>query len=143
MAGLSVGQRMLCSRLFSQLFDWAKDLINKGLAYVDLTIFGRNIRTKRDTYTTRHNQPFRTIYRRKPYAFSKKEGKHPEGAHVLRAKIDMASPNMLLRDPLCIEFFTKPIIERETIGVFIPCMIGLMESQIILNNISLFVFFGI
>jgi glutaminyl-tRNA synthetase len=36
------------------------------------------------------------------------EGKHPEGAHVLRAKVDMSSPNMLLRDPVIYRVLKKP-----------------------------------
>ena len=42
---------------------------------------------------------------------------------VLRAKIDMASPNMNMRDPICIVSCTKRITKQAMIGVFIPCTI--------------------
>jgi glutamyl/glutaminyl-tRNA synthetase len=55
-----------------------------------------------------------------------KNGDYPEGSHVLRAKIDMSSANMLMRDPLMYRVYTVIIIERETTGRFILCMISLM-----------------
>ena len=63
-----------------------------------------------------------------------REGKHIEGSHVLRAKIKMDSQNMLMRDPVCIEYCLKTTTEQVANGVFTQCMIGLTENQIILNK---------
>jgi glutamyl/glutaminyl-tRNA synthetase len=63
-----------------------------------------------------------------------KNGDYPEGSHVLRAKIDMSSANMLMRDPLMYRVLHVIIIERETTGRFILCMISLMVRVIILNK---------
>jgi glutamyl/glutaminyl-tRNA synthetase len=54
-----------------------------------------------------------------------------EGSHVLRAKIDMTSTNMLMRDPLMYRVYTVITTELETIGKSIPCMILHMESDYI------------
>ena len=72
-----------------------------------------------------------------------KNGKYKEGEHVLRAKIDMSSPNMLMRDPSCTEFFIKNILELKIIGAYTLFMIGPTDNQIILKNITLTLFFRI
>jgi glutaminyl-tRNA synthetase len=89
------------SDYFEQLYAWAEELIEKGLAYVDSQTTDQ-IRESRGTLTAPgRNSPFRDrsvaenldLFRRM------RAGEFPDGAHVLRAKIDMASPNMNLRDP--------------------------------------------
>ena len=90
------------SDYFTQLFDWAKELIKKGLAYVD-SQSSEEISNQKGTPTQAGTpSPFRnrSIEENLMLFQEMKEAKHPEGAHVLRAKIDMASPNMLLRDPV-------------------------------------------
>jgi glutaminyl-tRNA synthetase len=90
------------SDYFQQLYDWAEKLINEGKAYVcDLT--GDAVREHRGTLTSPgKNSPYRDrtpaenldLFRRM------KAGEFADGSRTLRAKIDMASPNMNLRDPV-------------------------------------------
>tara|TARA_B100000780_G_scaffold55723_1_gene35107 strand:- start:1783 stop:3453 length:1671 start_codon:yes stop_codon:yes gene_type:complete len=90
------------SDYFDQLYTWAQDLISQGKAYVD-TQNSEQIAEQKGTPTTPGtNSPFRKreITLNKQLFAEMKAGKFKEGEHVLRAKIDMASPNMLLRDPV-------------------------------------------
>jgi len=89
------------SDYFQKLYDYAEALIQAGLAYVDSQT-PEQIRENRGTLTQPgKNSPYRDrsveenldLFRRM------KAGEFPEGSHVLRAKIDMASPNMNMRDP--------------------------------------------
>ncbi|WP_024506933.1 glutamine--tRNA ligase/YqeY domain fusion protein [Bradyrhizobium sp. ARR65] len=90
------------SDYFDRLYEWAEGLIRAGLAYVD-DQSQEEIRANRGTLTEPgKNSPFRDrsveenldLFRRM------KAGEFPNGARVLRAKIDMASPNINLRDPV-------------------------------------------
>lgn len=89
------------SDYFDQLYAWAEDLIRAGKAYVDSQSAEEMKANRGDFGTPGTNSPFRDrpvdenldLFRRM------KAGKFPEGAHILRAKIDMASPNMNMRDP--------------------------------------------
>jgi glutaminyl-tRNA synthetase len=90
------------SDYFEQLYEWAELLIRKGLAYVD-DQSQEEIRLSRGTLTEPgRNSPFRDrsveenldLFRRM------RAGEFPNGARVLRAKIDMASGNINLRDPV-------------------------------------------
>ncbi|XAL99941.1 glutamine--tRNA ligase/YqeY domain fusion protein [Phycisphaeraceae bacterium D3-23] len=89
------------SDYFDTLYAWARVLIERGLAYVDDQSI-EEMRANRGTVTAPGKaSPFRD---RSPAEsldlFERmKQGEFPSGAKVLRAKIDMASPNMLLRDP--------------------------------------------
>ena len=90
------------SDYFEQFYEWAVELVKKGLAYVD-SQSSEEIRANRGTVTEPGvNSP----YRSRPVEESlrlldeMRRGEHPDGSHVLRAKIDMADDNMLLRDPL-------------------------------------------
>jgi glutaminyl-tRNA synthetase len=90
------------SDYFGQLYQWALELIKKGKAYVD-SLSAEEIRAYRGTLT----EPGReSPYRNRPVAenldlFQRMQaGEFPEGAHVLRAKIDMASGNINMRDPV-------------------------------------------
>ncbi|MGI6172914.1 MAG: glutamine--tRNA ligase/YqeY domain fusion protein [Christensenellales bacterium] len=89
------------SDFFGRLYEIACDLIKKGVAYVDDQT-AEEMRANRGTLTSPgKNSPYRDrsveenldLFRRM------KEGEFPDGARVLRAKIDMASPNVLMRDP--------------------------------------------
>lgn len=90
------------SDYFDQLYAFAIQLIKQGDAYVcDLT--AEEIATQKGTPTEAgSNSPFRNRSTEENLQLftEMKEGKHPEGSKTLRAKIDMASPNMLMRDPL-------------------------------------------
>ena len=90
------------SDYFPELLDYAFQLIDKGLAYVD-SQDAEQIRASRGTLTEAgQNSP----YRERPIEENRRifqemvDGKHADGAHVLRAKIDMASPNINMRDPV-------------------------------------------
>ena len=89
------------SDFFGRLYEIAQDLIRKGVAYVD-DQSAEEMRKNRGTLTAPGvNSPYRDrsveenldLFRRM------KEGEFPDGSRVLRAKIDMASPNVLMRDP--------------------------------------------
>jgi len=90
------------SDYFQQLYDWAEQMIREGKAYVDDQT-AEEISAGRKTITEPGvNSPYRErsveenldLFRRM------KNGEFPEGSRVLRAKGNMASPNMLMRDPI-------------------------------------------
>ena len=90
------------SDYFEQLYEWAIDLIKAGKAYVD-SLSADEIREYRGTLTEPGKE---SPYRNRPVAenldlFQRmRAGEFNDGEHVLRAKIDMASPNINLRDPV-------------------------------------------
>jgi glutaminyl-tRNA synthetase len=95
-------QLFFASDYFEQLYEHAQNLIRKGAAYVD-SLTADEMRSYRGTLTEPgKNSPYRDraveenldLFRRM------RAGDFPDGAHVLRAKIDMASPNINLRDPV-------------------------------------------
>ena len=90
------------SDYFEQLFDWAVNLISQGKAYVDSQTSEQIAKQKGTPTKPGINSPFRerTIDQNKELFIQMKEGKFKEGEHVLRAKIDMSSANMLMRDPV-------------------------------------------
>ena len=97
------------SDYFDQLYDWAQELIFRGLAYVD-SQDSETIASQKGTPTSAGiNSPFRDrpIQENKQLFAEMKAGKHKEGTHVLRAKIDMSAPNMLLRDPVMYRILFK------------------------------------
>ena len=97
------------SDYFDQLYDWAQELILRGLAYVD-SQDSETIASQKGTPTSAGiNSPFRDrpIEENQQLFAEMKAGKHKEGTHVLRAKIDMSAPNMLLRDPVMYRILFK------------------------------------
>ena len=89
------------SDYFDQLYDFAVALIQKGLAYVD-SLQADDIRRYRGTLTEPGQEsPYRgrSVEDNLALFEQMKNGEFEDGAHVLRAKIDMASPNLNLRDP--------------------------------------------
>lgn len=87
---------------FEELYQFAEQLVQKGLAYVDSQSL-EEIRANRGTV----NQPgqdspdrSRSVEENLDLFRRMRAGEFPDGAHVLRAKIDMTHPNMLMRDPL-------------------------------------------
>jgi len=90
------------SDYFPQLYDWAVQLIQAGKAYVD-DLSADEIRQHRGTLTEPGNDSphrTRTVEENLDLFARMKQGEFPDGARVLRAKIDMASPNLNLRDPV-------------------------------------------
>ncbi|MBM9520005.1 glutamine--tRNA ligase/YqeY domain fusion protein [Desulforhopalus vacuolatus] len=90
------------SDYFHQLYDMALELIKKGKAYV-CELDAEKMREYRGTLTTPgKNSPWRdrSVEENLELFARMKEGEFAEGSHVLRAKIDMASPNFNLRDPV-------------------------------------------
>ena len=90
------------SDYFSMMYDYAVELIEKGLAYVDEQT-PEEIRQTRGTLTEPGTEsPYRdrNIDENLQLFKEMKRGEHAEGSKVLRAKIDMASPNMNMRDPV-------------------------------------------
>jgi glutaminyl-tRNA synthetase len=97
------------SDYFQQLYDWAIELIKQGKAYVDSQT-SEEMATQKGTPTEAgSNSPYRDRSIEENLALFRemKEGKHPEGTHVLRARIDMAAPNMLMRDPIMYRILHK------------------------------------
>ena len=97
------------SDYFDQLYSWALLLIEKNLAYVDSQSSEEIAQQKGTPTQAGTHSPFRnrSIAENKQLFEEMKAGQHPEGAHVLRAKIDMASSNMLLRDPVMYRIMYK------------------------------------
>ena len=90
------------SSYFEQLYEWAVYLINAGKAYVD-DLTADEIREHRGTLTEPgKNSPWRDrpIEESLDLFDRMRKGEFPDGARVLRARIDMAAPNMNLRDPV-------------------------------------------
>ncbi len=100
--GFDWGEReFYASDYFERLYDCAVSLIRRGLAYVD-SLSADEIREYRGTLTEKgRNSPYRdrTVEENLDLFERMRNGEFPDGAHVLRAKIDMASPNMNMRDP--------------------------------------------
>ncbi|MAX25200.1 MAG: glutamine--tRNA ligase [Phycisphaeraceae bacterium] len=92
---------LYASDYFQQLYDWAIELIKAGLAYVDDQTADQ-MRENRGTLTEPgKNSPFRdrSVEENLDLFTRMKDGEFDEGSRVLRAKIDMASPNIVMRDP--------------------------------------------
>ena len=100
--GFSWGDReYYASDYFEQLYDFAVELIEKGLAYVD-DLSADEIRAYRGTLTEPGKESphrNRSVEENLELFRHMRAGEFPDGAKVLRAKIDMASPNINLRDP--------------------------------------------
>jgi glutaminyl-tRNA synthetase len=90
------------SDYFDELYDWAVKLINNGKAYVD-DLTAEEIRKYRGTLTEPgKDSPYRnrTPAENLDLFERMRKGEFPDGSRVLRAKIDMASPNLNMRDPV-------------------------------------------
>jgi glutaminyl-tRNA synthetase len=99
--GFAWNAELYASDYFEQLYQFAVDLIRKGLAYVD-SLTADEIRAYRGTLTEPgRNSPHRdrSVAENLDLFARMRAGEFPDGAHVLRAKIDMASPNLNMRDP--------------------------------------------
>ena len=90
------------SDYFDQLYEWAEELIRRGLAYVDDQT-QEEMRANRGTVETPGtDSPWRnrSVEENLRIFREMKDGKYADGEKVLRAKIDMAHPNMMFRDPI-------------------------------------------
>jgi len=107
--GYQWANELYSSDYFQQLYDWAILLIKDGKAYVD-SQSSEEMRVQKGTPTEAGtNSPFRSrsVEENLELFRGMKEGRFKEGQHTLRAKIDMASPNMLMRDPLMYRIMYK------------------------------------
>ena len=107
--GYSWAEERYASDYFQQLYDWAEQLIEKGKAYVDSQTSEEMAAQKGTPTEPGVESPYRNrsveenldLFRRM------KAGEFKEGTHILRAKIDMKSPNMLMRDPIMYRILHK------------------------------------
>ncbi|MEI6317316.1 MAG: glutamine--tRNA ligase/YqeY domain fusion protein [Pseudomonadota bacterium] len=101
--GFDWGEHLhFASDYFQQLYDYAELLVTRGDAYVD-SLSADDIRAYRGTLTEPgRDSPYRTRSPEENLDLLRrmKAGEFPDGAHVLRLKLDMRSPNINLRDPL-------------------------------------------
>lgn len=100
--GFEWANELYASDYFDQLYFLATQLIEKGLAYIDDSK-SEEIAFQKGTPTqpgVRNQYSERTIEENKQLFIEMKDGKYADGTKVVRVKIDMASPNMLLRDPI-------------------------------------------
>jgi glutaminyl-tRNA synthetase len=96
------GEVRWASDYFQQLYDYAEELIRQGKAYVD-DLTPEEMREYRGTLTEKgRNSPFRdrTVEENLDLFRRMRAGEFPDGAKTLRVRIDMASPNINLRDPV-------------------------------------------
>jgi glutaminyl-tRNA synthetase len=100
--GFEWAEELYASDYFERIYDFAVLLVKKGSAYVD-SQNEEEIREGRGTVTTPGTpSPYRerSVEENLDLLARMRAGEFPDGAHVLRAKIDMAHPNMVMRDPL-------------------------------------------
>ena len=90
------------SDYFPQLFEYALELIKKGLAYVDDSSSEQIAEMKGSPTEPGRDSPYRdrSVEENLDLFTRMKAGEFPDGSRTLRAKIDMAHPNMLMRDPV-------------------------------------------
>lgn len=100
--GFQWDKERYASDYFDQLYEWAEELINKGLAYVDDQGQEEISKGRGTVETPGTASPFRerSVEENLQLFRDMKAGKYADGEKVLRAKIDMASPNMMFRDPI-------------------------------------------
>jgi len=108
--GFQWAEERYASDYFDQLYAWCQELVQRGLAYVDDQT-QEEIRANRGTVTTPGtDSPWRnrTPEENLDLLERMKEGEFPDGSKVVRAKIDMAHPNMLFRDPILYRILHVP-----------------------------------
>src|ERR1700754_1677113 len=93
---------LYASDYFEQLYQFAEELIRKGLAYVDDSTSEQIAQMKGTPTTPGQDSPYRSRSADENLQLFRdmRAGKFKDGEKVLRAKVDMSSPNMLLRDPI-------------------------------------------
>lgn len=100
--GFTWKNELYASDYFDKLYEFAQILIKKGLAYVDDSSSEEIAAMKGTTTQPGVNSPYRdrTIDENLDLLSRMKAGEFPDGSRTLRAKIDMAHPNMIMRDPV-------------------------------------------
>jgi glutaminyl-tRNA synthetase len=100
--GFNWSEELYSSDYFQQLYEWAVTMVKNGKAYVDSQSSEEMAIQKGTPTQPGVDGPYRNRSIEENLALFEgmKNGDFPEGSHVLRAKIDMASTNMLMRDPL-------------------------------------------
>ncbi|MBK7099184.1 MAG: glutamine--tRNA ligase/YqeY domain fusion protein [Sphingobacteriales bacterium] len=100
--GFEWKHELYASDYFDTLYEYAIRLINKGLAYIDDSASEEIAEQKGTPTSVGHRNQFaeRSVEENLRLFEAMKDGKYKDGEKVLRAKIDMNSPNMLMRDPI-------------------------------------------
>lgn len=100
--GFQWAEEHYASDYFEQLYQWACDLIKKGLAYVDDQSLEEMRENRGTVQTPGKNSPYRdrSVEENLNLFERMRNGEFPDGSKTLRAKIDMAHPNMHMRDPI-------------------------------------------
>ncbi len=100
--GFKWDNEFYASDYFDKIYQFAVTLIKKGCAYVDDSTAEEIAATKGSTFQAGSDSPYRgrSIEENLRLFEEMRDGKYEDGAKVLRAKIDMAHPNLLLRDPV-------------------------------------------
>jgi len=99
--GFDYGTALYASDYFDFMYQCAEHLVTTGDAYVD-SQSAEQVQHSRGSFTEAgKNSPYRSRTPQENLALLReiRDGKHPDGAHILRAKIDMGSPNINMRDP--------------------------------------------
>ena len=100
--GFDWDKECYASDYFNQLYEWAIILIEKNKAYIDSQTSDQIASQKGTPTQPGQNSPFRDRPKEESLSIFERmyKGAYDQGEHVLRAKIEMASPNMLMRDPV-------------------------------------------
>lgn len=104
------GDVRYASDYFGKMYDYAKKLITLGKAYVDDQTAEEIRQTRGDFSTPGTNSPYRdrSVEENLKLFEEMKDGKYKDGEKVLRAKIDMADPNIVMRDPVLYRIVNAP-----------------------------------
>ncbi|WP_282630172.1 glutamine--tRNA ligase/YqeY domain fusion protein [Empedobacter sedimenti] len=108
--GFEWAEERYASDYFQQLYDWAVQLIKEGKAYIDDQSSEVINEQRKTPFEPGIESPFRTrsVEENLEIFERMKAGEFEEGTHVLRAKIDMTSPNMNMRDPVMYRILKRP-----------------------------------
>ncbi len=108
--GFEWAEERYASDYFQQLYDWAVQMIKDGKAYVDDQTSELINEQRKTPFEPGIESPFRSrsVEENLELFERMKAGEFEEGSHVLRAKIDMTSPNMNMRDPVMYRVLKRP-----------------------------------
>lgn len=108
--GFNWAEERYASDYFQQLYDWAVQMIKEGKAYVDDQSSEIINEQRKNPGEPGIESPYRnrSVEENLNLFEGMKNGEFPEGSHVLRAKVDMTSPNMNMRDPVMYRILNRP-----------------------------------